>query len=108
LNPFTYSAYFFTKERGSGKRFQKSSSPLSLHLHGRRSCTVSFKTAPCSFFFFKEKKRKKNNLRVTQKWVMTMTVKKNIRIKLRKINEIERNKIYLPDNLSSSSFKLNM
>jgi hypothetical protein len=71
--------------------------------------------APCRskqhravFFFFKEKKRKKNNLRVTQKWVMTMTVKKNIRIKLRKINEIERNKIYLPDNLSSSSFKLNM
>jgi len=27
---------------------------------------------------------------------------------LRKIDEIERNKIYLPDNLSSLSFKLNM
>jgi len=41
-----------------GKRFQKSSSPLSLHLQGRRSCIVPFKTAPCRFFFLK--KRKKN------------------------------------------------
>jgi hypothetical protein len=36
----------------SGKSFQKSHSPLSLHLQGRRSCTVPFKTAPCRFFFF--------------------------------------------------------
>jgi hypothetical protein len=48
------------------KRFQKSSSPLSLHLQGRRSCTVSFKTAPFSFFF----EEKEKNLGVTQKWVM--------------------------------------
>jgi hypothetical protein len=34
----------------------KSSSPLSLHLQGRRSCIVPFKTAPCSFFLRKEKK----------------------------------------------------
>ena len=42
-------------ERGgknSRKSFQKSPSPLSLHLQGRRSCTVPFKTAPCRFFFF--------------------------------------------------------
>jgi len=45
------------KER-AGKTFQKSSSPLSLHLQGRRSCTVLFKAALCSlfvFFFFEEK-----------------------------------------------------
>ena len=38
--------------KNSGKNFQKSPSPLSLHLQGRRSCTVPFKTAPCSFFCF--------------------------------------------------------
>jgi hypothetical protein len=45
--------------KNSGKNFQKSPSPLSLHLQGRRSCTVPFKTAPCNFFFhFFLKKRK--------------------------------------------------
>jgi len=46
--------------KNSGKNFQKSPSPLSLHLQGRRCCTVPFKTAPCSFFFhsFFLKKRK--------------------------------------------------
>jgi len=44
-------------ERERGKDL-KSSSPLSLHLQGRRSCTVPFKTAPCSFFFFEEKEKK--------------------------------------------------
>jgi hypothetical protein len=39
------------KER-AGKTFQKSSSPLSLHLQGRRSCTVLFKAALCSLFVF--------------------------------------------------------
>ena len=43
--------------KNSGKIFQNSPSPLSLHLQGRRSCTVPFKTAPCSFFF--EEKEKK-------------------------------------------------
>jgi len=45
------------KERAV-KTFQKSSSPLSLYLQGRRSCTVPFKTASCSlfvYFFFEEK-----------------------------------------------------
>jgi hypothetical protein len=37
--------------KNNGKNFQKSPSPLSLHLQGRRSCTVPFKTAPCNFFF---------------------------------------------------------
>ena len=54
----------------SGKSFQKSHSPLSLHLQGRRSCTVPFKTAPCRFFFFFFRKGKQN-LGVTQNWVMT-------------------------------------
>jgi hypothetical protein len=48
--------------KNSGIFFQKSPSPLSLHFKGRRSCTVPFKTAPCSFFFhsffFEEKKNK--------------------------------------------------
>jgi hypothetical protein len=47
--------------KNSGNFFQKSPSPLSLHLQGRRSCTVPFKTALCSFFFsfiFFLKKRK--------------------------------------------------
>jgi len=45
--------------KNNGKNFQKSPSPLSLHLQGRRSCTVPFKTAPCNFFFhFFLKKRK--------------------------------------------------
>jgi hypothetical protein len=61
-------------ERERGKDL-KSSSPLSLHLQGRRSCTVPFKTASCSFFFFFEEKEKKN-LGVTQKWVMTREMKK--------------------------------
>jgi hypothetical protein len=55
------------RESEREKHFQKSSSSLPLHAQGRRSCTVSFKTAPCSlifFFFFEEKKK---NLRVTQK-----------------------------------------
>jgi hypothetical protein len=56
-------------EKVSGKNiFKKSSSSLTLHAQGRRSCTVPFKTAPCRFFFFEEKKK---NLGVTQKWVMT-------------------------------------
>jgi hypothetical protein len=61
-------------ERERGKDL-KSSSPLSLHLQGRRSCTVPFKTASCSFFFFFEEKEKKN-LGVTQKWIMTREMKK--------------------------------
>jgi len=47
--------------KNSGKFFQKSPSALSLYLQGRRSCTVSFKTAPCSFcfhFFLKKRKTK--------------------------------------------------
>jgi hypothetical protein len=44
--------------KDSGKIFQKSPSPLSLHLQGRRSCTVPFKTPPCSFFFLKKRKTK--------------------------------------------------
>jgi len=56
-------------ERERGKDL-KSSSPLSLHLQGRRSCTVPFKTAPCNFFFFFFEEKEKN-LGVTQKWVMT-------------------------------------
>jgi hypothetical protein len=46
------------KERAV-KTFQKSSSSLSLHLQGIRSCTVPFKTASCSlfvYFLFEEKK----------------------------------------------------
>jgi hypothetical protein len=39
-------------------------------LQGRRSCTVPFKTAPCRFFFFWRKG--KQNLGVTQNWVMTL------------------------------------
>jgi hypothetical protein len=45
--------------KNNGKNFQKSPSPLSLHLQGRRSCTVPFKTAPCSFFFFFLEKEKR-------------------------------------------------
>jgi hypothetical protein len=54
------------RESEREKHFQKSSSSLPLHAQGRRSCTVPFKTAPCSFlfFFFEEKKK---NLGVTQK-----------------------------------------
>jgi hypothetical protein len=40
------------KERVSGKKDFKNLLLLSLHLQGRRSCTVSFKTAPCRVFFF--------------------------------------------------------
>jgi hypothetical protein len=54
--------------KNSGKNFQKSSSPLSLHSQGRRICTVLFKTAPCLLFFIEKRKM---NLGVTQKWVMT-------------------------------------
>jgi hypothetical protein len=61
-------------ERGgknSGKNFQKSLSPLFLHLQGRRSCTVPFKMAQCSFFFHFFLRKGKQNLGVTQNWVMT-------------------------------------
>jgi hypothetical protein len=57
--------------KNNGKNFQKSPSPLSLHLQGRRSCTVPFKTAPCNFFFFIHLRKGKQNLGVTQNWVMT-------------------------------------
>jgi hypothetical protein len=50
------------RERGriTGKIFKKSPPPLFLHLQGRRSCTVLFKTTPGSFFFvfFEEKENK--------------------------------------------------
>jgi hypothetical protein len=39
------------RESEREKHFQKSSSSLPLHAQGRRSCTVPFKTASCSFFF---------------------------------------------------------
>jgi len=58
------------KERAV-KTFQKFSSPLSLHLQGRRSCTVPFKTTSCSLFVYFFFKKRKMNLGVTQKWVMT-------------------------------------
>jgi hypothetical protein len=64
--------------KNSGKIFQKSPSPLSLHLQGRRSCTVPFKTAPCSFFLFFFfsfiffLRKGKQNLGVNQNWVMTI------------------------------------
>jgi hypothetical protein len=45
------------RESEREKHFQKSSSSLPLHAQGR-SCTVPFKTAPCSFFFFEEKENK--------------------------------------------------
>jgi hypothetical protein len=54
------------KERAV-KTFQKSSSPLSLHLQGRRSYTVPFKTASCSLFVYFFLKKRKMNLGVTQK-----------------------------------------
>jgi hypothetical protein len=44
-------------------------------LQGRRSCTVPFKTAPCSFFFFFFEEMEKH-LGVTQKWVMTKIIYK--------------------------------
>jgi hypothetical protein len=41
---------------------------------GERSSTVPFKTAPCSFFW----KKMKINLGVTQKWVMTVSIKEKL------------------------------
>jgi len=55
----------------SGKKISKIFFSLVSAFAGEKSCTVPFKTAPCSFFFFFFEEKEKR-FGVTQKWVMTV------------------------------------
>jgi hypothetical protein len=82
----------------AGKTFKNLLLPCLLHARGRRSCTVPFKTAPCSFFFFFLRKERKKKFRSEPK----MCYDNNKEWSLNKSKRLKHNKKRLKHNKKRS------